>query len=247
MLRTRLRLPSGPMAVALLALFLNLAGMGYAATGGNFLIGKSNQAKTTTSLVGSPTSGVALKVKNLTSGSPAAAFVASNAQPFTVSSTTKVSNLNADLFDGLDSAAFQLKSNNVRIDAPGINFGSQQQNWDIGPSITLIANCYITPDGTHHFDQTLLNNAPGAGEFHVAAQIAKGVNPLTPIEHDGVVQSGQTALVTQAANPSSSNLVGTSNIATLIWRDSGETITATYSAILYASYCSIEGTLTRTT
>jgi hypothetical protein len=73
MSRARIPVPSRAMAVALLAVFLNLSGLAYAATGGNFLLGKANTANKTTALTGTPTSGAALSVTNGTAGLPAAA------------------------------------------------------------------------------------------------------------------------------------------------------------------------------
>lgn len=79
-------------AGAVTALILG-SGTAYAATGGTFLLGKSNSAGATTSLTNS--AGTAL---SLTSKSGTA--------PLKVSSSTKVANLNADKLDGLDSTSF---------------------------------------------------------------------------------------------------------------------------------------------
>jgi hypothetical protein len=54
--------------------------------------------------------GKALQLTNTNAGTSATALglnVASGHQPFTVNSTTKVANLNADLLDGIDSTALQ--------------------------------------------------------------------------------------------------------------------------------------------
>jgi hypothetical protein len=103
-----------------------LAGSG---VGGVFSLGVSNSVDAKTTLAGA-SPGIQLEVKNTnaagrnglavtsansyptgaftnTGGGPAGAFVANaGAAPFTVSSTTKVGNLNADRLDGLDSSAF---------------------------------------------------------------------------------------------------------------------------------------------
>jgi hypothetical protein len=78
------------LAGVLVALLLGTGGA-YAATGGNFLLGKSNSATKTTTL------------KN-TKGTPLA--LSGKGAPLKVSSKTKVANLNTDLIDGLDSSAF---------------------------------------------------------------------------------------------------------------------------------------------
>jgi hypothetical protein len=100
---------SPSMITSLLALFVALSGTTYAAaTGGSLGLGKSNSAKATTGL-SSTGAGPTLVVAN-TAGQPAAAFSANNGvAPFTVSGAAKVSNLNADQLDGLDSSAFALK------------------------------------------------------------------------------------------------------------------------------------------
>src|SRR5438128_5365218 len=100
------RRPSPSMAVSLVALFVSLGGAGYAATGGNFILGQANTAGKTSGLGSGVTTGPTLAVKN-TGGKPAASFTGgTGAAPFTVNSGTKVANLNADLLDGLDSRAF---------------------------------------------------------------------------------------------------------------------------------------------
>jgi hypothetical protein len=88
--------------------FIVLGGMSYAATGGNFILGKSNSASSTTSLT-APVAGKGLQVTNTSTGAGATALglnVASGKAPFTVNSGTKVANLNADKLDGIDSSGF---------------------------------------------------------------------------------------------------------------------------------------------
>src|SRR5690349_8163638 len=94
--------------VSLVALFAALGGTTYAATGGNFILGKPNSASSTSSLT-APVSGKALQVNNTSGGAGATALglnVASGHAPFTVNSGTKVANLNADKLDGVDSTGF---------------------------------------------------------------------------------------------------------------------------------------------
>jgi hypothetical protein len=94
-----------------LALFISLGGVGYAATGGNFILGNPNSATTPTAL----TANIADKSLNLTNtstGVGATALglnVAASKAPFTTNSSTKVVNLNSDRLDGLDSTSFLRK------------------------------------------------------------------------------------------------------------------------------------------
>jgi len=79
---------------ATLALFLALGGTAYAATGGNFILGRSNSASSTTSLTSSSnTATLALY--------PKAGYA-----PLYSASTKVAQNLNADLLDGHSSTYF---------------------------------------------------------------------------------------------------------------------------------------------
>jgi hypothetical protein len=109
----RLRSALSPsMAVALLALFVALGGAGYAATGGNFILGNPNTATSNTTLTSSGAASTAtLKLTNTstTSGSTALDLtVPAGKAPLKVNRSTKVKNLNADLLDGLDSTSMVL-------------------------------------------------------------------------------------------------------------------------------------------
>jgi hypothetical protein len=99
--------PSLALAVSVLALFAMSTGVGYAATNRGLGLGRTNRAPRGTVLTSRR--GPTLTLRN-TGGKPAASFsVLQAAPPFTVNSSTKVRGLNADLFDGLDSAAFQAR------------------------------------------------------------------------------------------------------------------------------------------
>jgi hypothetical protein len=95
-------------AVGYIALFVAFGGTSYAATGGNFILGKANSAGSTTSL-SAPVAGKGLQVTNTSTGAGATGLglsVASGHPPLTVNSATKVAKLNADLLDGASSSAF---------------------------------------------------------------------------------------------------------------------------------------------
>jgi hypothetical protein len=80
-------------AIALVALFFSLSGVAYAATGGTFVLGKANSAKTVTSLTNKK--GTALSLSS------------DAADPsLTVSNSVQVPNLNASELDGDSSSAF---------------------------------------------------------------------------------------------------------------------------------------------
>jgi hypothetical protein len=120
-----------------LALFISLGGVGYAATGGNFILGNPNTATSQTSL-SAPIAGKALQVTNTSTGAGATALglnVAAGKTPFTVNSGTKVANLNADKLDGLDSTGFL--RNLVPLSLTGANGTSviQATNTGIGNGV----------------------------------------------------------------------------------------------------------------
>jgi hypothetical protein len=71
-------------------------GIASAATGGTFILGKTNFARTTTVLKDS-------------TGVPLSLFAPAGKAPLTVNRGVKVANLNADKLDGLDSTQFQRK------------------------------------------------------------------------------------------------------------------------------------------
>lgn len=98
--------PSPSLVVSCLALFAALGSAGYAATGGNFVLGHANSAGATSALSSGVSNGPTLRLTN-SGGKPAAAFVTGAGKaPFTVNRTAKVANLNADRLDGLDSTGF---------------------------------------------------------------------------------------------------------------------------------------------
>ena len=91
--------------VAGVALAIGVGGVGYAATGGNFILGGANSANRTSTLTSTAGSALALRAAPTTA-------------PLAVSNSVKVSRLNADLVDGLDSSAFQRKGAIVRVSSP---------------------------------------------------------------------------------------------------------------------------------
>jgi hypothetical protein len=97
------RRPSHATVVAYLALVIAMSGTAFAATGGNFLLGKSNSAGHTTALKNTGT-GAALKLtaKN------------TKTAPLSVGKNrTHIKNLNADYLDGISSAGLQRRVSTI--------------------------------------------------------------------------------------------------------------------------------------
>jgi hypothetical protein len=94
--------------------FIALGGTTLAATGGNFILGQPNSASSTTGL-SAGTTGPALRATNTSTGTAGSFNVTAGHAPFTVNSGTKVTNLNADKLDGLDSTSFISNSSLRRV------------------------------------------------------------------------------------------------------------------------------------
>jgi hypothetical protein len=104
-----MRKPSPALIVAVLALFVALGGVGIAANGGSLVLGKPDNGATLKTGLSAPVDDKALQLTNTNTGTNATALgltVASGHAPFTVSSQTRVANLNADKLDGIDSGGF---------------------------------------------------------------------------------------------------------------------------------------------
>ena len=94
----------GGAVLAGVALTIGIGGVGYTATGGNFILGGVNSANRPSTLTN--TTGTALSLT-----APA------GTAPLAVSNPVKVNRLNADLIDGVDSSALQLKGAVTRVSA----------------------------------------------------------------------------------------------------------------------------------
>ena len=106
----RLFVRSRSMVVALVALAVAAGGTNAYAAAKNFVLNVSNTSSAQTTLNGSAVAGKALQVTNTNAASGATALglsVAPGHAPFTVDSPAKVTDLNADLLDGLDSTQLQ--------------------------------------------------------------------------------------------------------------------------------------------
>lgn len=101
-----LRLSFSPHVVSVLALLISLGGASYSATGGPFILGRSNDATSQTRLV-APVASPALRIVNTSSSANAigvAIATSPGRPPLAVTSSARVEKLNADLIDGIDSA-----------------------------------------------------------------------------------------------------------------------------------------------
>jgi hypothetical protein len=202
-----MRKPSAATIMAAMALFISLGGVGVAATGTDFILGRNNSAKAKTSLT-APIAGNSLQITNtLPGGSALGLSVDPSSPPFTTNSSTKVPNLNTDLLDGLNSTAFlgingtaanankldgldstqfvfgggSVSANQVETGAAvgGVPIGSP------GGVVKLLANCFDNSGGQTG-TQIALQNISGAPltVLREGSQGATTVKGLAPNDTD---------------------------------------------------------------
>jgi hypothetical protein len=132
-----MRKPSPAMFVAIGALFVALGGVGVAATGGNFILGKpDNAASSKTGLLAS-INDKTLQITNTSGQANATALgltVAAGHAPISVSpGAGTATNLNADLLDGRDSSAFVRRTGTILVSSSGYDwvalYGGSQINY----------------------------------------------------------------------------------------------------------------------
>lgn len=148
------------VAGAVVALVLG-SGTAFAATGGKFILGRSNSATTVTKLTNTRGTALALGAK---SGRPA----------LTVSNSTKIPNLNADRLDGLDSSAFARTSGRTGYFSSAGTLLDTDSN---GSYDTVVAEAYcpagtvMTGGGIEDFTSTgyQIFNAPDTGNAWIVA------------------------------------------------------------------------------
>jgi hypothetical protein len=202
--------------VGYIALFVALGGTTYAATGGNFILGQANTAGSTTAL-SSGTTGPAFKVTSTNTSTGATALglnAATGHAPFTVNSGTKVTNLNADKLDGLDSTSFVSSSKLRRVGPVAVSpapFHSEGATIATVGHYTFNGTCtnhdganndqvqtYITSDVDHSAYASMTQDE--AGRTFGAADMAGNTSYFVA---DATVPTG-----TGGFNPISGNAVG---------------------------------------
>jgi hypothetical protein len=199
------RRPSAPMVVSSLALFVSLGGAGYAATGGNFILGQPNSATKSSSLSAS-VNNPALALTNTNTGASAtglALTVDPAKPPLTVNSSTKVTNLNADFLGGLHASSFLRKQAPLKLTGSvasdgviaGTNTGSANGVQGISSSNTA-SGVYGENDGTG-FGLAGRANSGGTGVY---AEALGGGHAVTAVAND-VLSAAISATNSSGAGP----------------------------------------------
>jgi hypothetical protein len=152
-----------------LALFITLGGVGYAATGGNFILGQANTATTPSSLSAPIAGGKALQLTNTsaTGGSTALGLtVGAGKAPFTVNSSGKVTNLNADRLDGIDSTEFIAVGGTTTTTSVGMP--------DCDPGIDYMVRSFTAPRvGSALVNASFTAGVPNVLHVPVAARLER--------------------------------------------------------------------------
>jgi hypothetical protein len=138
-----LRRPSPATVISVIALLFAMSGTAVAATGGDFILGKSNTAANTTSL--SNAKGIALKLSS-----------ASTKPSLTVSNSVQVPNLNASELGGLGASAFMAGTGGVAHSTLTVAFGDSAGVGLGGAGVGYELQC--NSNGTAQSIVTALNN-----------------------------------------------------------------------------------------
>ena len=134
-----------------------LGGAAYAANGGSFLLGRANTSTATTTLTNS-------------AGTPLSLVAKTGYAPFKVVSKVKVTNLNSDTLDGLDSTVFAraagqfaavYSSTSVPYDWDGDNNDDSQVATATCPAGTSLVSGGVEQDSLTLTPLSLLVNAAG--------------------------------------------------------------------------------------
>jgi hypothetical protein len=185
--RIRSHLTYANVMVTLLA-FVTLGGMSYAATGGNFILGKSNSASSKSTL-SAPIADKALTVTNNSTQAGATALglnVAKGHSPFRVNSGAKVANLNADKLDGIDSSQFPAVHLGI---APQGSGGTIIQWHDLGARI-------VAKSGNN--SQVQVVNIRPSGNIEALWGGAESIQPPGPVANIDLSSSLTTFIVTNS-------------------------------------------------
>ena len=109
-----------------------LGGAAYAANGGSLLLGRANTATATTTLTNS-------------AGTPLSLVAKTGYAPFKVGSKVKVTNLNSDTLDGLDSTVFARATGQFAAVSSAVSVSIDWDNDTVLDSRLSVATC---PAGT---------------------------------------------------------------------------------------------------
>ncbi|MFN2470890.1 MAG: hypothetical protein ABR583_07835 [Gaiellaceae bacterium] len=173
----RRRRPSPALVISIIALFVALGGAGVAANGQALILGQSGATANTATLKTGLTANIndrSLQVTNTNTGLAAAPLdlvAGTGRPPFTTNSGVKVTNLNVDALDGIDSTGFLrstgkaadsntldgidstgfLRSTGKAADSDTLD-GIDSSELAQGPGMRLLSNRVLMPFGSGNVD-----------------------------------------------------------------------------------------------
>jgi hypothetical protein len=173
----------GPATVAVtLALVIGAAGFADAATGGSFILGKSNSENAIATLANGK-------------GTPLSLQAPAGKAPLAVNRSIQVHNLNAQYVDGKTAA--QLQSNG------GAGMTVTNEGIPLSPDQIKIVSTGKLPAGTYAVSATAFMAAEGDQAICYITDAANGANPNNALSYGGgestIVQAAETAVVTVPA------------------------------------------------
>jgi hypothetical protein len=206
----------------MVAVLLGMASMAFAGNGDPWILGQLNSATAITRLAGGGgVDGPMLRVTNNDAGSDDTALdlnVQSGEPPMTVDSQTKVTNLNADRLDGMNSSAFAAYKRTVIVSPVGTNAQNGQALLDALASITDASASkpyllYIEPE-TYDLGNRALQMKPyvdieGSGELNttIVSSVSQDANGLDHGTVQGADNSEMRFLTVQnTSTPTGANI-----------------------------------------
>jgi len=209
---------SPALVISLVALFVSMSGAAWAATGGNFILGQANSATTQTGLTAN-FAGKTLQLTNTSMASgatPLGLTPGAGRPPLVTPSSTKVTNLNADKLDGLDStqlqrrvtgtcavnsavqsvaaggavscAAFPQGSSPINVDMPFSRTDHGTTTVFSGNGLTITTTCYIENVGGGTEGGQMHVDAGAGGDVTATYSFSDFFNPTT-VKQDGFTPS----------------------------------------------------------
>jgi hypothetical protein len=228
--------------------FIVLGGMSYAATGGNFILGQANTASSTTSLTrtGANTA-KGLQVTNTSTGAGATALglsVASGHAPFTVNSGTKVTNLNADKLDGINSTGFLSSGSVKKLSFEAATGSGEPTLATVGP-FTIKGQCADLMGTTAL--RLIVNGPSGTSDY----LYTEALNDSTFTQHSGqssLSGIGDSFVVPELAVSGPTDVKRAAGTAMLKWIPTGDTdprvVQVDFNGVADLSSCHLYGTAT---
>lgn len=163
-------------------------------------------------------------------------------EPFTVTSTTQVTNLNASLLEGLSSTAFATAAQGLKADAAEVNIGNPPVDGYIYSSTASGTRSWISPGaGSGDFTPVDIAGAGSANSMYVIlSDDPGGTGSQDPYTSAGLTFNGSTNTLTTttfvgnltgtASNATNATTAATATVATTVTLTNEASDTSTFVA-----------------